>query len=147
MEKKDSFDFASFVSANSSHYVSGFDYLQIVYKSNSLHTDFIFWFSKLFWPDFKIIDGKVFLQELFDQKYYDELIGAGENDDDIQFWMNLLELTGLFDDLPLGQAIDVSKSLVQCWNSKLSIDGIVSVRARAIFEEDTEELFITIDDH
>lgn len=144
MEKKDSFDFASFVSANSDHYVSGFDYLQIVYKANSLHADFIYWFAKLFWPDFKTIDGKVFLQELFDQEYYKELTEEKGNNIDIQYWMNLIEITGLFDDLPVERAIEMSESIAKCWNSKLSMDGIVSCRAIAIFDEETEEVYVTL---
>ncbi len=139
------FDFASFVSANVGRVVSGCDYLRAVYKFHGLSGDFILWFAKLFWPDFKIIDGMVFIAELFDSEHYQSLLDDGRSSAEAQFWMNLLEITGLFDDLSADQAMSVAKAFTASWNSKLVSDfGVAAVLARAIYDDDTGEIFATV---
>ena len=139
------FDFASFVSANVGRIVSGFDYLHAVYKSQGLAADFILWFARLFWPDFKTVDGIIFVSELFSAERYQELLSNGHSTTQAQFWMNLLEITGLFDDLPTDQAMVIAESLAGSWNSKLQKElGISSTLARAIYDEETGEVFVTI---
>lgn len=138
-------DFASFISANVGRGVSGFDYLHMVYKCQGLPPDFILWFAKLFWPDFKIVDGMAFISELFDVDRYKGLLNNGRSNAEAQFWMNLLEITGLFDDLSCDQAMVFGESLVKIWNLKLDLElGASSPRARAIRDDDTEEVFVTI---
>jgi hypothetical protein len=140
------FDFASFVSANEGRIVSGFDYLHVVYKSQGLTADFILWFARLFWPDFKTVDGMIFVSELFDTERYQKLLSDGCSHTQAQFWMNLLEITGLFDDLSTEQATTIAELLADSWNSKLHKEiGISQVLARAICDEETGEVFVTID--
>ncbi|MEF1257096.1 hypothetical protein [Vibrio sp. M260112] len=141
------FDFAMFVSANVERRVSGFDYLHAAYKSQELAADFIVWFARLFCPDFKTVDGTVFIAELFDTEHYQELLRNGHSFTQAQYWLNLLEITGLFDDLSTDQAIKFAESLADSWNSKLTKEfGRVSAPARAIYDEETGEVFVTIGD-
>lgn len=145
MSDNKTFDFASFVSANVGRIVSGFDYLHVVYKSQGLAADFILWFSKLFWPDFKTVDGVIFVSELFNAERYQELLNNGNSATQAQFWMNLLEITGLFDDLSTDQAMDIAEVLAESWNSKLEKEVKPSpTLARAIRDEETGEVFVTI---
>ena len=145
MSKKNSFDFVSFKAANADRIVTGFDYLHAVYKSQGLAPDFILWLAKLFWPDLKKVDGIVFISELFNADRYNELLGNGHSYTQAQFWMNLIEVTGLFDDLPTDQAIVIAESIANSWNSKLQNEfGISSAPAKAIYDNETEEVFVTI---
>lgn len=145
MSDNEPFDFTSFASANVGRMVSGFDYLHAVYKSQGLAVDFILWFARLFWPDFKTVDGMIFVSELFSAERYQELLGNGHSPTQAQFWMNLLEITGLFDDLPADEALGIAESLANSWNSKLQKElGVSSTPARAIVDEETGEVFVTI---
>jgi len=145
MGNENSFDFKSFVLANNGQLVTGFDYLHTIYKTHGLSSDFIVFFAKLFWPDFKVIDGVVFISELFDSEYYQSFLKDGRNINEAQFWMNLLEITGLFDGLSIDEAVQVSEIVVKSWNFKLGIEcGNVSVLARFIRDDETGEVFVTI---
>jgi hypothetical protein len=139
-----SFDFKSFSAANAGQ-VSSFDYLHAIYKEHELATDFLVCFSKLFWPDFNVVDNLIFISELFDSERYQDLLKNGQNATQAQFWMNLLEITGMFDELPTNEAILFSETLSACWNSKLKAEfGNQSVTARAIHDDETGEIFVTI---
>ncbi|GAB6262869.1 hypothetical protein [Photobacterium sp. R1] len=139
------FNFTMFASANAGRNVSGFDYLHAAYKSQELAADFILWFARLFCPDFKTVDGAVFISELFDTERYQELLSNGHSSTQAQFWLNLLEITGLFDDLSIDQAMEIAEFLADSWNSKLNkeFEG-TSTLARAICDEETGEVFVTI---
>lgn len=85
MSNSKSFDFASFVSANPQGSVSGLGYVHTVYKAHGLVYDFIFQFAKLFFPDFKVIGGAVFVSELFSDEEYGNLLNKGKAVHEIQF--------------------------------------------------------------
>lgn len=139
------FDFTSFVSANAGKEVSGFDYLHAVYKSQGITNDFILWFAKLFSPDFRTVDDTVFITELFDLERYRGLLQDGNTIMQAQFWMNLLEITGLFDELSTDEAMFIAEVLATSWNSKMTTEfGSVLVPARAIRDDETGEVFVTI---
>ena len=62
-----------------------------------------------------------------------------------QFWMNLLEITGLFDELPTDKAMFIAEVLATSWNSKMATEfGSVLNPARAIRDDETGEVFVTI---
>lgn len=145
MGNENSFDFESFVSANKGRLVTGFDYLHTIYKAHGLCADFIVYFAKLFWPDFKIVDGLTFISELFDSERYQSLLKDGRNSKEAQFWMNLLEITGLFDELSIDEATQIAEAIASSWNSKLEAEyGNLSVPARVIRDDETGEVFVTI---
>ncbi len=145
MSDKNLFDFKSFVLANTKRKVNGFDYLHTTYKAHRLNIDFIIYFAKLFWPDFKTVDGLTFISELFDFDRYQSLLKDGHNAKKAQFWMNLLEITGLFDELLIDEATQIAKAVVASWNSKLHAEHRnISVSARVICDNETEEVFVTI---
>jgi len=144
MKANRSFDFTSFVSANADRSVSGFDYLHAIYKAQELPSDFIVWVSRLFCPEFKTVDGMVFISEMFDSEKYNELLRDGRSSSEIQFWINLLEITGMFDGISSEQAMIVAESIADSWNFKLYKEfGDAFVQARAILD-DTGEVFVTI---
>ena len=120
MQTNSPFDFASFREANKERNASGLDYLHAVYKLQDLPADFALLFSKLFKPDFKILGGMAFVAELFDDARYQELLGNGQRPDQAQYWLNLLEITGLFDNLTVDQAYTLAERIAESWNLVLS---------------------------
>lgn len=145
MGDENSFDFKSFVSANTGRVVTGFDYLRAIYKADGLTADFIVYFAKLFWPDFKMVDGLTFISELFDSEHYQSLLKDGRNVNEAQFWINLLEITGLFDELSIDEAMQIAEAVAASWNSKLAVEfSDVLVPARVIRDDETGEVFVTI---
>lgn len=146
MDINKSFDFSSFVSANPGRRVSGFDYIHSIYKAQSIDGDFLVWIARLFWPEFKIVDGRVFVATLFEDTRYRTLIENHTTAGSPQFWTNLLEITGIFDELSYVQAKELADVLAHTWNSKLSIEfGEVLSQARVVEDELSGEVFITID--
>ena len=119
--------------------------MHTIYKAHGLAVDFILYFAKLFWPDFKVLDGLVYLSELFEPERYRNLLGEGRNSTEVQYWMNLLEVTGLFDELSTGDAMFIAEALATNWNSKMAAEfGSVMTLARAIRDDETGEVFVTI---
>lgn len=146
MSSNDSFSFDSFVLVNTSAVVTGYDYLHTMYKSLGLADDFILWFIKLIWPEFKMVDGLAFVSDMFDDERYQMLLKDGHDAVQAQYWMNLLEITGLFDGLSTENATSVAETLAETWNSKLKIIGGASLNtAKVVYDDETGEVFVTID--
>lgn len=134
-----------FEKANAPKRVTGIDYVRSIYKSLNLPSDFVLQFSQLFWPNFLVVDGKVFVNDLFDRERYEGLRKSGQSESGAQFWMNLLEITALFDDLLEPQALAVAEIAAACWNRKL--DGEFSGNAdeaRVVHDKATGEVFVVL---
>lgn len=59
--------------------------------------------------------------------------------------MNLLEISGVFDELSPEQAMEVALIVSESWNSKLLKEfGAEHAVARRIYDEETGEVFVTI---
>jgi hypothetical protein len=145
MNNSKPFDFASFVAVNQRANVSGLDYVHVAYKYHGLIYDFLFHFGKMFLPDFKVVDGAIFVSELFRDEEYKKLLSDGKAPHEIQFWINLLEITGMFDDIDTDQAAELAKLIVDGWNAKLQREfGDVSVPARVLCDDELGEVFVTI---
>jgi hypothetical protein len=99
-------------------------------------------FSKVFTPDLKVIDGVIFLSDGYDDElkrsYYDKKIEKA------QFWINLIEITGIFENMTLFEAERFADAVVFSWNSIIiSKYSLEQGRARRITDEG--EVFVTID--
>lgn len=145
MSNENSFDFESFQSANEGRNVSGFDYLHAIYKTQKLSSDFILWFAKLLLPEFKCVDNRIYVAELFDMIRYQELLKNGQSKNQAQFWMNLFEITGLFDDMSCNDAHIFAMKIAESWTAKIRTDfGPNEEGARVMFDNDTGEIFVVI---
>lgn len=120
MAELETFDFASFRVDNAHHLVSGFDYIHAIHHTQRLPADFALCMAKLYWPEFIRVDGWIFVKETFDEAYYLSLLESDNSPAKNQFWMNLLEVTGLFENLSLPQSTVVVNALAGNWNAKLA---------------------------
>ena len=140
-----SFDYSSFVDANKGHAVTGIDYVRAIYVNHELASDFIVWFARFLWPSFNILNDKVFVTELFDPEMFERHLSLSKNLEEAQFWMNLLEITGVFDELPSEQAWEVALIVSESWNAKIVKEfGVEYAVARHFYDEETGEVFVTI---
>ncbi|RMO90280.1 hypothetical protein ALQ32_100940 [Pseudomonas syringae pv. tagetis] len=145
MENPKIFDFQSFRAANTKHTVTGFDYVHAIYHTQHLPSDFALWMARLYWPEFKVVDECVFIVDNFDESYYQSLLKTPNSKEKNQFWMNLLEITGLFGNLTTQEAADVANALAASWNAKLASElGSSFAQARALVDDEAGEVFVTI---
>ncbi|GLK89770.1 hypothetical protein [Pseudomonas turukhanskensis] len=143
-----SFTYEQFLESNSGMRKNGFDYLQLVSKATSLPADFFRYLAILFSPEFVMRDEKIYLLETFDDQAYAEYKQSGMPDAELQFWMNLVEITGVFDVLGTDDALHFAGTLAKAWNLKLTSEfGEGVEKARVIHDEDTGEVFVTIGLH
>ncbi len=140
MSEKATFSFSSFMAANN-HKVSGFDYLCIVAKNHAIHADFLSWMGRLFYPEFKLLNNAIYVAALFDEARFQEL----SDNEHAQFWMNLLEITGMFEALSYNEAIEFAKSLVCSWNAKITQNfGATHATAYVLSDGDCQEVFVAL---
>ncbi|EKO13994.1 MULTISPECIES: hypothetical protein [Leptospira] len=144
--KKNNFTFADFLIANQNKKLGQFDYLHAIFTLSELPADLIKSFSQLFWPNYKLVDGFIFLEETFDQVHYEKYFAEKKNMKEIQFWINLIEITGIFPNLIESQAQEIAKTIELMWNTKIQIEFNHSTsKARWLHDPDTNEVFLTID--
>jgi hypothetical protein len=147
MSEDQAFSFQSFRAANSDSHVSGLDYVHAIYHTQKLPADFSVCMAKLYWPEFRVVDDVVYVAENFDAEHYRALVSDHASPAKKQFWMNLIEVTGLFANLSFNEACIVANALVGSWNAKLSAEfGPAHAKARMVLDEDIDEVFVTLGD-
>ena len=146
MSKNSLFSKIEFLDANKGKNLNFSDYLHAIFKLGGLPLDLVFSIKSLFSPEFQLIDNSVFLTEIFSQEVYDDHVKSGESLNSIQFWMNLLEITAIFEDITVDDAIKIATDIIHLWNLKLADQyGISCGCARMLHDEETDEVFIVID--
>jgi hypothetical protein len=139
------FSFDEFVAANPDLPISGFDYLRAIYKAGDLPSDFLFWMTELICPTFIEVDGLAFVSTQFSQNEYQKLLLDGKTPREAQFWINLLEISGLFDELTIEDSVRLARSLCDSWNLKLqSKFPKANELARVIHDHTTNEVFVVV---
>ena len=145
MANNESYSYERFEHMNSPKRVSEIDYVQSLYKSMKIPDDLVLRFFRIAWPNFVLLDNRVFVADIFDRQRYEELRNSGHSESSAQFWMNLLEITGVFDEMQSQQAIEIAQILSSSWNGKLDKEYDESAgRARVIHDEATGETFVAI---
>ncbi|MEP5759436.1 MAG: hypothetical protein ABJ327_09095 [Litoreibacter sp.] len=115
-------DYENWVNANSPNKFSLFDYLHGILKTKDIEPDLIVAFLKVFWPEFYCIDGFIFLKEEFQEGKYVDLVKQGTSEKDIEYWMNLVSVDGLFDSATFEQSKYIAHQMAEIWKSKLQSD-------------------------
>lgn len=140
------FNLADYVAANPDKKLNVTDYLHAVFKMGALPIDVLLSFVKFFWPALDVVDGRIYLSESFDSVKYSEHLANGRGLDEVQLWLNLTEITGIFEDVDINDALEIASIIAKIWNEKIRSEiGSIKDSARVIFEEDEGEVFVTID--
>ncbi|BEU26067.1 hypothetical protein [Paraburkholderia sp. 22B1P] len=85
-----------FVAANDGRF-SVLDFIHAVSKAVSLPGDFAICMGHLFAPEMVMFDGVIVLSEWFDENRYQRYRNDGMQRGEAQAWINMVELTGIFD--------------------------------------------------
>ncbi|MEN8406533.1 hypothetical protein [Acinetobacter seifertii] len=146
MDKKDGdLSFESFKNINKSNFFGDTEYIYSIFKIKELPVDLLFKILNLIFPDFLINENHIFLASEFDQDKFDNLQKVEETNK-AQFWMNLIELTSLHDEMTAEQALLIAQKIVDSWNAKIKYEGLNAHGRARVFEEiEYGEIFITID--
>ncbi|USX11871.1 hypothetical protein NHH88_19440 [Oxalobacteraceae bacterium OTU3CAMAD1] len=145
MTDRNIFGFSEFCNANPGRNVGGYDYVHAVHKTANLSGDFLIWFGKLMWPQLVEMNGLIYISDLYSNERYENFISGGRSKKQAQFWMNLLEISGIFDDLPDEQMKLLAKNIAECWSAKIRQDfGENHEGARVIVDEENGEVFVVV---
>lgn len=115
-------NYEEYSAANDDKKVSLFDYLHGYFANEQLKPDLSIAFLKLIWPDFVCMDGLVFLKEEYSERRHGENVLQGISGRDLEYWMNLLTIDGLFETLTFEQSQYFGYQLVEAWTKKLEMD-------------------------
>lgn len=141
--KSNDFSFEIFKEANKPNFFGDIEYIYAILKIKQLPLDFLVKLVSLVFPTFLELDNCIFLASEFDQKKYENLKESA--DDNIQFWMNLIEFTSLHEDLSEELALLLASKIADSWNAKIKYEDIMAKgRARAFRDDEYGEVFLTI---
>jgi hypothetical protein len=87
-------------------------------------------------------DSHVFVEEFFSPTRFDELRAQGKAPGEIEYWMNLLGVSAIFDVLSDSQCEYIARALQQLWTFQLTENALRDHECRLIFDDD--EWYITI---
>lgn len=116
---KDLLDYEKWISANSSTEFSLFDYLHGIFSTKSLEPDLAIAFLNFFWPEFLCVGDLVFLKEEFSEKRYNNLINQGDGGKNLEYWMNIISISGVFESATFDQSKYICCHLSEIWKIKL----------------------------
>lgn len=137
--------YIAFLKANEGRSLSKFEYLYMMMRVDGISNDFYLLFSNLFFPTIVVKGGGYFVEENFDSNRYQEYIAQGQTDSEIASWLNLVEITSLFEGMPYEEAGALSKIISDCWNATLAREfpesGFIS---KVLFEEELGEVYVTL---
>lgn len=115
--------------ANDNTKFSLYDYIHGLTVEKVIPIDFYIASLKLFNPDFISVDNCIFLKEEYEETKYFDLLKQQYSKRDLEYWINLVNLDGLFDtgaieidDSFLTSCLYLGEQLVNLWSSKLYID-------------------------
>ncbi|QNW90447.1 hypothetical protein IC799_12485 [Acinetobacter seifertii] len=144
-EQDGDLSFESFKNINKPNFFGDIEYIYSIFKIKELPVDLLFKILNLVFPDFLINENHIFLASEFDQDKFDNLRKVEETNK-AQFWMNLIELTSLHDEMTAEQTLLIAKKIVDSWNAKIKYEGVNAHGRARVFEEiEYGEIFITID--
>ncbi|MDN3484372.1 hypothetical protein QL989_03315 [Pseudoalteromonas sp. APC 3224] len=82
---------------------------------------------------------------MFNEDKYADFLFEGRDDKEIQYWMNLFELTSIFEGMEVNEAKKLGGSIVEVWNDRIANQySEMNVSASLIHDDSTDEVFITI---
>lgn len=119
------------------------DYIE-VYSQAVLEMEFDFVKTIIYFlvPEFIHQDEFLFLKACFSEEKYKYKKNYCNNDE-VQFWMNAVELTGLFG-MNYTNSLQFGERLVEEWNKKLKIENYELYEAKLFPDIDYEEVIISI---
>lgn len=118
-------DYQAWKDVNSDKEFSLTDYVYGIHQKHQLHPDFFVALMELMWPKFVEIDNHIFLKQAFNTARYEQLRATINYPSEVEYWMNLTVLDGLFESSKGGFYRDhaeyVLSSIAEMWESRLQM--------------------------
>ncbi|EMI5490788.1 hypothetical protein REJ26_001892 [Providencia stuartii] len=142
------FSISNFKNKETGEKLDHFGYVHIIYNHTNIPEDLIFSMIEIISPTFKVVDNMLFIDNLFSQRKYDEHLSSGISKEKTQFWLNLVDISSVFDILEYEETIIVAEKLVHCWNLKIKGENLQAFGQARILRDDSEtEVLITVDQY
>lgn len=136
-----------FVKANNGKF-SALDFIHAVFAKVPLPQDFVLCMSRLFAPQMIMFDGIVVVADWFDEERYKEYRNSGMTPQHAQPWVNMVELTDIFQGISFDSAKELAALIVRLWSDRIRQDFPgEEIKAAIILEEDAGEVFVTIGEY
>ncbi|NNE57718.1 MAG: hypothetical protein HKN36_06380 [Hellea sp.] len=127
--------------ANIGKNFSVFDYVHILQKTQSIDPDFILAFVEVCWPEFLLFKDRVFLSDEFSIQKYESTIASEPHDKGPDFWMNLVCIDSIFEELDFQKQKYLGFSMEKMWRAKLNIEFPERDFIVKCIVEENEEVF------
>lgn len=125
--------------------VSEIDFINSVYVASKLPEDFALCIGHLFVPRLVMVDGVIFANEWFSEERYKDYRSRGVGSAEAQAWINLIEVTGIFEGISFEKAKDLAATLAVAWDARIEkLFPDEATRATVIVEEELGEVYVTI---
>lgn len=120
-----------------------FDYLYGEITQYGAPADIVWAVAKLTWPEFVMVDGRVFLKECFTEEKYASLRNEGRAPKEMEYWMNMVNVGGLFAEGDGTKLAAVAATFSAAWPAKAKQD-CPSLEFDCEVIEDDGDTFITL---
>ncbi|WP_109484167.1 hypothetical protein [Paraburkholderia sp. C35] len=136
--------YEDFVKANNGKF-SVLDFIHAVSAKVTLPQDFALCMGSLFAPDLAKFDNVIVITEWFDEARFQEYRSDGMSAEQAQAWVNMVELTDIFQGISFDKAKELAEFIVRLWNERIGHKFPKEAAvARVILEVTSEEVFVTI---
>ena len=121
------------------------DYLHGCLKFGDVHQDFLYEFVKFICPEFLIYEGKVYFKETFSEAKYENLKSTGRTGAEVQYWLNLVELTSVFENYSFEFVSSIGREIENNWQRVLDTSFPDSgTKVKLLVNEKDFEVLVTL---
>lgn len=125
--------------------VNVFDYIQALFTLKKISADLISAVESIFRPKLIKIERALFIEELYSKDKHQDLTVHYAKADEVTYWMNLIELTTVFDGVDYESVLLIAKALKANWVSVLANDyRDYDAEVLLIEEKELREIYLTI---
>jgi len=138
------FSIEEFKSVNTN--VNVFDYIHAVFSNENIAADLVLAIDSIFRPNFKVVNGVLFVEELYSPEKHEFLESANKSNSEISYWVNLIDLTSVFEGVDFKLVLSIAEKIKASWNTELSRSYFgCNVQAALIEEVELGEIYLTLE--
>ena len=128
-------NYKEWLTVNSSRF-SQYDYIHGQITQYDVPADIVTVVSKIVWPEFLILGECIFIKDIFNNDKYQSLVNASYSVRDIEYWMNLVNISGMFGEGNESEAAEFCVILKSTWKIKFMLEHPSLVADVEIVDDD-----------
>ncbi len=137
--------FKAFVEANPNSSFNYDDYVYYYFSEHRLPPDLFAAIASIMHPDFRDIDGALFLDFCFDKAEFKRLKAEGASLSQIQYWLNVFPISDFLADLEFKATVQIAKRIEAAWNAKLrNLPDAPPEIASVLEDENSGDVFVIL---